>query len=142
MPTAVPLLDDVADVATGTPGQLASPTADGTISGLASFAFTPDESFLAGSTISQIDMCLSTGGCAVSYNPSPDGTWKTTELTGDLTQGPATLSTTVYFTDPFGNAQSWTDSGRPVDVNTTAVPLQASLLRPRQVRPPWLRRFW
>ena len=128
-------LDTVVDVATGSPGQLTTPATDGTLSGLAQFAFTPDNSFLPGSAITEVDMCLSTGGCVASYNSSPDGTWRTTELTGDLPQGPATLTTTVYFSDPVGSAQEWTDTGRPVDVNTTAVPLQASLTTAEGVAP-------
>ncbi len=120
-------IDTVRDVATGNPGQLTTPSAGGTMSGLAQLAFTPDNSFFSGGSIGQVQMCLSTGGCADSYNLSPDGNWETTELTGDLTEGPATLSTEVYFTDPLGNSETWTDAGTPVSVNTTAVPLQASL---------------
>jgi glucosylceramidase len=39
-----------------------------------------------------------------------------------LTAGEATLTTTVSFTDPLGQQQSWTDAVRTVYVNTQAVP--------------------
>ena len=121
-------IDELVDVANpGAPGSLTTPVPDGTLSGLGQFVFTPASSFFSGATIKQIDFCLSTAGCVATYNPSTDGTWRTTELTGNLTQGAATLNTTVYFTDPLGNSERWSDGGRPVSINTTAVPLQASL---------------
>ena len=129
-------LTAVRDVANpGSPGALTSPTTDGTISGLAQFVFTPNQSFISRYPINEVDFCLSTGGCAVSYNPSVNGTWYATELTGDLTQGPATLTTTVDFSDPVRGSQSWSDAGRPVSVNTTALALQASLSSSRGVAP-------
>ncbi len=117
-------LRDVADP--GAPGSLTTPATDSTLEGLAQFEFVPNSSFFSGTAITQIGACLSTGGCAEMYNTSPDGSWRTTELTGSLTPGQATLAATVYFTDPLGVGQSWTDSGRTVFVNTTAVPLQVT----------------
>ena len=119
----------------GVPGALTSPTTDGTLSGLARFAFAPSRSSQPGSTIRQVDFCLSSGYCASSFNTSLDGTWKTTELTGHLTQGPATLYSTVSFTDPLGVGQTWRDAGTPVSVNTTALALAASLDPARGVAP-------
>ena len=110
--STITALRDVADIPA--PGSLTSPVADGTLSGLARFVYAPDNSFLANANITQVQWCLSTGGCVSAFNRSPDGTWQTTELTGGLVQGPATLYTTVYFTDPVGGGQSWTDNGTPV----------------------------
>src|SRR5664280_310112 len=120
-------IDTLRDVANpGSPGSLTSPVVDGTLSGLAHHSFTPSADLMTGWEITQVDFCLSTGGCVSAYNPSTDGTWQTTELTGGLTAGPATLTTTTYLTDPLGNSESWTDGGTPVSVNTTALVLQAS----------------
>ncbi|MGA8723601.1 MAG: PKD domain-containing protein, partial [Acidimicrobiales bacterium] len=129
-------IDTLRDVANpGSPGSLTTPIANGTLSGLAHLVFTPNSSSFAGATITEIDFCLSTGGCASAYNTSSDGTWQTTELTGDLTGGPATLTTTADFSDPLGNAQSWSDGGTPVSVNTTALALQASFDTAKGVTP-------
>ena len=114
------------DVASGTPGQITTPTTGATLSGLAQLVFTPDPTFGTKFTLSRVDSCLSTGGCATMFDAGPNGTWPTTELTGSLRAGPATLNTTVSFTDPLGNTDTWSDSGIAVSVNTTAVPLQLS----------------
>jgi flagellar hook assembly protein FlgD len=129
-------IDQLADVANpGPPGSLTSPTTNGTLTGLTHFVFTPTSSSMPGSSITQVDFCLSTGGCVTAYNPSPNGTWQTTELTGSLVQGPATLTTSVYFKDPLGASQNWTDGGTPVSVNTTSLALQASLDTTRGTAP-------
>ena len=116
-------ITELVDVANpGVPGALENPAPDSTLEGLVYFEFDPSSSFPWGSQVTQIDACLSTGPCAPMYNTSPDGDWWTTELMTGLTAGEATLTTTVYFTDPLGAGQSWTDSGRTVFVNTQAVP--------------------
>jgi glucosylceramidase len=106
----------------GAPGTLENPAAESTLEGLVYFEFDPSHTFPWGSRVTQVDACLSDGPCAPMYNTSPDGNWWTTELMTGLTAGKATLSTTVDYTDPLGQQQSWSDSGRTVFVNTRAVP--------------------
>ena len=53
-------------VASGTPGQLTTPTAGATLSGLAQIVFTPKTSFTDTFPISEIRTCLSTGGRSTS----------------------------------------------------------------------------
>jgi hypothetical protein len=128
-------LDLVRDVASGAPGALTSPAAGSTLMGLAHFTFTPAPGFVSSFPISQVSSCLSTGGCAQMYNVAADGTWPTTVLSGTLTSGPASLSTTVSFMDPLGVAHTWTDSARSVNVNATGEALQATLSPPQGAAP-------
>ena len=114
-------------VASGTPGQLTTPTAGATLSGLAQIVFTPKTSFTDTFPISEIRTCLSTGGCSTLYNQGANGTWSTSVLTGNLTAGPALMTPTVYVVDAQGVTQTWTGPTTAVTVNTTAVPLVATV---------------
>jgi flagellar hook assembly protein FlgD len=92
------------EVASGTPGQLTTPTAGATLSGTAGFVFTPDTSFTDTFPISQVSVsCLGTASGA-----SGDGTWQASADTNDCGNGIQDLSTTVTVTDPLGNPQYWT----------------------------------
>ncbi len=113
------------------PGALTEPASGDTVAGLARFVLTPT----AGVDITQARVCFSTGGCFYMYNASPDGTWRTTTFTGQLTQGPATLSWYVVYRDPLGVQKTWTGPSFPVTIDTTGIPLEVSVSPAEGVRP-------
>ena len=95
-------------VASGTPGQLTTPTAGATLSGTAGFVFTPNTSFTDTFPISQVRVtCLGTATSA-----SGNGTWQGSGDTTDCANGASTLNATVEVTDPLGNTQTWSDPTR------------------------------
>jgi PKD repeat protein/pimeloyl-ACP methyl ester carboxylesterase len=106
-------------VETATPGELSQPAAGETLAGLARFAFTPTSGF----DIDEVRLNFDTGGSTTIYNSSPDGQWHTSMYTGELASGPANLSTTVMYTDPFGVAHNWTAPVTPVTIDVTSLPL-------------------
>ena len=101
------------------PGVLSQPAAGDTLAGLARFAFTPTPGF----SIDEVDLNFDTGGSTTIYNASPDGKWHTSMYTGILTSGPANLSTTVVYTDPFGVTHYWSGPITPVTIDVTSLPL-------------------
>ena len=109
-------------VDTRVPGSLITPKSGDTLAGLAKFAFQPT----AGYPISQVSVYFDTGGGASIYNSSPDGAWRTNLYTGSLHSGPAVLHTSVFFTDPFGAAHTWTAADTPVVIDVTSLPLTVS----------------
>ena len=118
-------LDDVADVATGTPGQLTSPTAGATVQGTTGFVFTPDSMFTSNFPIGQVNVnCI-----GVSYGASADGTWQGSGDTNQCGNGSTALTDTVYFTDPLGGAQSWTDPSPPTVTIANPTPPSLGVLR-------------
>jgi hypothetical protein len=106
-------------VDTRTPGALTTPASGDTLAGLARFAFTPT----SGLSVNQISISFDTGVGAPMYNASPDGVWRTSIYTGSLQNGPATLRTTVSYTDPFGVQHSWSAPVTPVTIDVTSLPL-------------------
>ncbi len=48
-----------------------------------------------------------------SYGPSNDGTWQGSGDTDQCGNGSQALTDSVYFTDPLGSSQSWTDPNPP-----------------------------
>ncbi|HEV7566867.1 MAG TPA: PKD domain-containing protein, partial [Microbacteriaceae bacterium] len=119
-------------VDTRVPGLLSAPTAGTTVAGLVRLAFTPNPSF---DLISQVTWCFSTGGCAAAYGPSVGGDWRTTIAAGTLTKGPADVSMTVYFTDTVGANHFWQSAPEAVTIDTTSIPLAASLTPSSGVAP-------
>ncbi len=100
-------LRDVADP--GAPGSLTSPTNGATIQGTTGFVFTPSSSFPSSYSIDQVNVsCI-----GASYGPSNDGTWQGSGDTDQCGNGSQALTDSVYFTDPLGNSQSWTDPNPP-----------------------------
>ena len=112
-------------VDTRVPGNLTQPAANDTLAGLAHFAFNPT----AGVDVTQVSGCFSTGGCVTIFNPSPDGLWRTSKFTGQLSAGPATFSWSAQFTDEFGVVHSWDGTDVPVSINTTTLPLSVTATR-------------
>jgi flagellar hook assembly protein FlgD/PKD repeat protein len=109
-------------VDTRTPGVLTEPTSGATLAGLARFVFTPTPGF----PLTQVSLGFDTGGSSEIYNASPDGSWRTSMYTGTLTNGPANLYTTVYWTDALGATHSWTGPATPVTIDVTNLPLTFS----------------
>ena len=102
-------LDYQRHVASGTPGQLTTPTAGATLSGTAGFVFTPNTAFTDTFPISQVTVtCLGTATSA-----SGNGTWQGSGDTTNCGNGATTLNATVEVTDPLGNTQTWTDPNAP-----------------------------
>jgi PKD repeat protein/flagellar hook assembly protein FlgD/pimeloyl-ACP methyl ester carboxylesterase len=106
-------------IETQIPGALTEPAAGETLAGLARFAFKPT----AGFSIDEVELSFDTGGSATIYNASPDGEWHTSMYTGELVSGPASLSMTVVYTDPFGVTHYWTGPVVPVTIDVTNLPL-------------------
>jgi PKD repeat protein/flagellar hook assembly protein FlgD len=102
-----------------TPGVLTTPAPGDTLAGLATFAFQPT----SGYPVSTVTITVDTGGGATIFNPSPDGTWRTSLYSGTLHNGPAVLSTTVTSTDPFGAVHNWQAPSTPVVIDATSLPL-------------------
>ncbi len=99
------------------PGVLTNPTAGTTVAGTAPFVFTPTD----GIRVEQVDYQL--GGTWFSaYNPSPNGTWRTTQAVGGLASGAADLTYTVRWTDRLGGSH-WYSRTLQVAVDPTAIPL-------------------
>jgi len=113
--------DDSVDVGVDSriPGALIAPQPADTLAGLANFAFQPTEGY----PVTTIGISVSTGGSVYMYNPSPDGVWRTTMYTGSLQPGPATVSTGVGSTDPFGQTHWWSAPETPVVIDVTGLPL-------------------
>ena len=103
-------VDVVRDVANpGAPGSLTTPSNGATLQGTAGFVFTPSASFPSGFTITSVYVsCFGT-----SSAPAADGTWQGSGDTSQCENGSQTLSDYVYFTDPLGASQSWTDPSPP-----------------------------
>ncbi len=89
------------------------------LEGLIQFEFAPAPNV----TLSQVRICFNTGGCAVIYNPNPDGNWRTTMLAGSLTAGPATATVSADEVDTSGATLSFTLGSFPVTIDTTSIPL-------------------
>ena len=103
-------LETVRDVANpGAPGSLTTPTSGATLSGTTAFVFTPSTSFTATNTITQVSVrCI-----GVSYSASANGTWQGSGSSTECGNGSQVLNDYVYFKDPLGNGQSWTDPNPP-----------------------------
>ncbi|GAA3031594.1 PKD domain-containing protein [Actinokineospora globicatena] len=104
------------------PGRVISPQAGDTLTGAASAVFAPTSGFPVG----VVDITFDTGGATAIHGPSEDGLWRTTFHTGTLTPGPATMHTTVSWTDAFGMYHAWFAPQIAVAIDSVALPLSVS----------------
>ena len=99
---------------TRVPATLTAPAAGTTLAGRPRFEVKPTQGFTG---LSQINLSLATTQKTVSFgifNASADGVWRTTYPMGSLTKGAATLRSTMYWTDAFGQSHTYTSA--PVEV--------------------------
>ena len=99
-------------------GAMTAPAPGDTLTGLVSFVFAPT----SGLDVQRVQFSVSTGGSVVSLAPMADGTWRTSVSAQELLNGPAAVTATVYWTDPFGVQQQWTTPPHAVVVNKTSPP--------------------
>ena len=104
-------------VDTRTPGVLTSPHPGNTLSGTASFVFTPTSGF---STITSVSVdCI-----GQADSPAGDGTFTASGDTGVCPEGSNTIAAHVSFTDTFGASHSWSSPSFGVTVHN---PVRAEL---------------
>jgi len=110
-------------VDTRVPGALTVPAPGDTLAGLARFVYTPTNDLGA---ITSVRFEVSTGGGATSYNSLPDGTWRTSVLTGSLQGGPATVVAYVTWVDAFGAQHTCATPATAVVIDNTSLPLDVA----------------
>jgi flagellar hook assembly protein FlgD len=103
--------------APGTPGDLLSPAANESVSGQFALTFAPAAGFAATNTITSVQWCFASGGCASVNAAAGDGTWTDSVLAGDYSGGPTTVVTTVFFNDPQGAPHTWASAGSPLSID-------------------------
>jgi PKD repeat protein/flagellar hook assembly protein FlgD len=118
-------------VDTRSPGALSTPVPGDTLAGLARFAFQPT----AGLVPDQVDISFDSGNRIAIHNASADGLWRTTMYTGSLPNGPATLTTSVSYRDPFGASHAVDAAKVDVVVDNTALPLAVTADPPAGAAP-------
>gem|GEM_PF-1734945 len=111
-----------AGVDTRAPGAMTVPAPGDTLAGLVSFVFVPTSGF----AVQSVRFRVSTGDSVISWAPMADGTWRTSVLAEGLGNGPAEVTATVYWTDPFGAQQEWTTPPHAVVIDNTSIPLAVS----------------
>jgi Ca2+-binding RTX toxin-like protein/PKD repeat protein/flagellar hook assembly protein FlgD len=118
-------------VDTRSPGSLTTPASGDTLAGLARFVFQPAAGFVS----DQVDISFDSGARVAIHNASADGLWRTTMYTGSLPNGPATLTASVSYRDPFGASHRVDAAKVDVVVDNTALPLTVAADPPAGVAP-------
>jgi PKD repeat protein len=112
------------------PGQLTEPHFAETLSGTVHFTFVPTVGFegTGENTITAVRGCFSnSGACITIVNASPDGVWRTTIPSSQLTNGAADFSWSVDYLDQYGTPHVWSAPvAVAVSINTNPNPVLAA----------------
>ncbi|MET0559729.1 MAG: PKD domain-containing protein [Solirubrobacterales bacterium] len=105
-------------------GAVTAPSAGDTLASIAQLNFQPRP----GLQMEEVSFCIA-NGCAPVFEPSVDGSWRTSRDTLNLPDGVTAVTAQAWFKDPFGAAhyRSWSVPVT-IDNTTPAVDLAASPL--------------
>jgi flagellar hook assembly protein FlgD/PKD repeat protein len=111
------------------PGQLSEPHFGETLTGTVHFTFAPTAGFQGAgqNTITSVHGCFAHAGVCINIvNASPDGVWRTTIPSSELTNGADDFSWSVDYLDQYGTAHVWpVPVAVAVSINTNPNPVIA-----------------